>query len=583
MAAAALCPILFIGASTPQAGTDSAADLVGDFAAKVSTVAGSGVPGVKDGAAAHASFVYPMGVAVGTDGVVFVADTGGQRIRAIRNGTVTTVAGSATKYARAGMWILGGFRDGPAAQADFNDPMGLAVDSAGRIYVADTDNHCIRLIDHGNVSTFAGLCGYPGSIDGPANAARFDGPVTVAVDPSGGVLIADYGNGVRRIDRTGDVKTIIATKTATGVGASAVGSHIVYATDRNAIHILTGGVHVVIPDAANRQKDSLRPAMDADVGRPFMVAAADDDQIFITDEETGAIRYLDIYNGTVQFVAGPRVQDSSNDGTFFRNGSAAQAGFADSAGVAYDGHGHLFVADAGNRRIRSIGPLNLRGALIPSVALFPAQPAPAGAFRIAVIGSSIVWTNTIWDTSMEDVAEHDLDAMGRRVWVQPVRMAAVTVRDSLSYLDDVLGPTHGTDLAVLVLNDGMLEVEGVDWESVLSTQLAATNAKLKSEGIRLVVAYHPDAHDYRGPDFYRLDNGVGGGEAFIHYGISHDGVVAALKRSGVILLDMWPDFEAWQRAPDHSLLFGTDDKHLSVAGRRLFGKLLAKDVLTYVK
>jgi sugar lactone lactonase YvrE len=321
-----------------------------------------------------------MGVAVAADGTVYVADAGAQRIRAIRDGNVSTVAGSATKTARGGLWFLGGFGNGAASEAQFNNPTGVAVDSQGRIYVADSNNHCIRLIEHGVVTTYAGEPTQVGSSDGPPSNARFDRPISVAVDPKGGLYVADYGNGVRHIDAAGTVTTVIATKTATGVTVSPGVNHLVYAADRNSLRVLRSGVMVAIPSAGYREKGSAAPAMDADVGHPFMVTAADDERVFFTDEETGAVRYLDVYDGTVRLVVGPRYEDASNDAAAFRDGPASQAEVNDAAGVSFDDRGRLLLADAGNRRLRLISGLDLRPALMPNIDLIPAQTAPQAGF-----------------------------------------------------------------------------------------------------------------------------------------------------------------------------------------------------------
>jgi len=580
-ALAAVCVGALDGAASSQTGLANPTET--GFHATVSTVAGSGSFGTIDGPAAQASFVYPSGVAAGLDGAVYVADAGAQRIRVIRGGRVSTVAGSSTIRARAGLWYIGGFRDGPALNAQFNDPTGVAVDADGRIFVADSDNHCVRLIDHGLVSTYAGSPEDRGSTDGPLAAARFDRPMSVAIDPKGGLYVADYGNGVRHIDASGNVTTVIATQTATGVAVSPGANHWVFAADRDSLRILRGGL-VTIPSAGNRGPgSSSRTAMDADIGHPFMITAVDDERVFFTDEQTGAVRYVDVYDGTVRVIAGPHDEDMSNDSASFADGPAARAGLADAAGVTFDNRGRLLVADAGNRRVRLISGLNMRSALMPSVDLIPAETAPRGRFRIAVIGSSIVWTNTIWDTSIERALEDGLNDTGRKVWVQPIRMQATALHDSYTYLDEVLLPTHGADLVVLVLNDGMLQVEGPYWEDVIATRLPALNARLHAGGIRLVVAFHPMAWDYLGAAFPRLDRYTAGHEFVLDYGLTYDHMLHALRGTHVPMIDMWPEFEAWQRAPNHQPLYGTDDKHLTVAGREMMGRALAKDLSPYVK
>jgi hypothetical protein len=110
-----------------------------------------------------------------------------------------------------------GHRDGPAAQAQFDGPSGVAVSAEGVIYVADSRNHCIRKITDGQVSTLAGRPmsgGVGGYADGPGNRARFSGPASVAVAWDGSLLVADTGNHrIRRISREGLVSTVAGAET----------------------------------------------------------------------------------------------------------------------------------------------------------------------------------------------------------------------------------------------------------------------------------------------------------------------------------------------------------------------------------
>ena len=168
----------------------------------VSTLAGSTErDGYADGPADEARFRGPQGVAVDLEGNVFIADTGNHCIRKIsRDGAVSTLAGSAEGE--------GGHTDGAGDAARFSKPVALAVDIDGNIVVADTDNHCIRKVTpEGVVSTLAGptaLTSPTGNVDGPANQARFFSPYDVAIDMDGNVLVADYhNNSVRMITHTG--------------------------------------------------------------------------------------------------------------------------------------------------------------------------------------------------------------------------------------------------------------------------------------------------------------------------------------------------------------------------------------------
>ena len=164
---------------------------------KVSTLAGAGLPGFKDGAAAAALFSSPTGIAVDSKGNVYVADQNNDRIRLIAGGKVSTLAGSGT----------GGFKDGAAATAQFSDPSGVAVDSKGNVYVADQNNDRVRLIAGGKVSTLAGS-GTIGFKDGPAASAQFDTPIDLVVDTLGTVYVADQNNHSIRVITGGTVKTL---------------------------------------------------------------------------------------------------------------------------------------------------------------------------------------------------------------------------------------------------------------------------------------------------------------------------------------------------------------------------------------
>ena len=159
-----------------------------------------------DGAADTALFDSPWGVAIDALGRVIVADRDNHAIRRIASdGTVTTLAGGGGP----------GLRDGPGGQALFNSPSDVAVDEDGSIYVADTYNHRIRRIaPGGDVSTVAGG-GAVGRevrepsdpIDGAATEARFRDPVRLAFDPNGDLLIAEDSGHVRRLSTSGDVST----------------------------------------------------------------------------------------------------------------------------------------------------------------------------------------------------------------------------------------------------------------------------------------------------------------------------------------------------------------------------------------
>ena len=165
----------------------------------VTTLAGTGAAGFADGAGTTAQFNRPQGVAVDGSGNVYVADASNHKIRKITpSGFVSTLAGSDS-----------GFADGSAASAKFKFPSGVAADAAGNVFVGDLSNNRVRKITaSGMVSTFAGT-GAVGHIDGNGLNARFALPIGVALDNAGNLFVADaYNNIIRKISPTGFVSTL---------------------------------------------------------------------------------------------------------------------------------------------------------------------------------------------------------------------------------------------------------------------------------------------------------------------------------------------------------------------------------------
>lgn len=173
------------------------------FDGSTTTLAGTGRPGANNGPAADASFREPTSVAVAADGSILVADSLNDRIRRVTPaGEVTTEAGSG----------FPDFLDGPVLEARFAAPTGVAVSPAGVIFVADADNHCIRRIENGQVSTFAGTCRAPGFVDGSAKDARFNHPTDLWLLANGQLLVSEESShAVRQVAPDGQVTTLAGT------------------------------------------------------------------------------------------------------------------------------------------------------------------------------------------------------------------------------------------------------------------------------------------------------------------------------------------------------------------------------------
>ena len=209
----------------------------------VSTLAGlAGKPGREDGSGSAARFLAPLGIAVDGAGNLYVAEFASDIIRKITpEGEVSTLAGSAGNP---------GSTDGTGDNAHFRNPWSVAVDSTGDVYVADKSNFTIRQITPtGRVSTFAGFPGIPGDADGPGSYARFSDPHGVAVDSAGNIYVADTGNNtIRKINSFGMVKTLAGMAgragDADGIGNKARFSNIqsVAAGDGGNIYVLDGNI-----------------------------------------------------------------------------------------------------------------------------------------------------------------------------------------------------------------------------------------------------------------------------------------------------------------------------------------------------
>jgi len=266
----------------------------------VTTLAGSGAIGHADGQGTAASFNNPTGIAVDVAGNVYVADVSNNLIRKISpTGLVTTLAGSG----------LNGSANGQGTAASFSNPSGIAVDGAGNLYVTDLSNNLIRKITPGGLVTTLAGSGSSGSADGTGNAASFDQPYGVAVDATGNLYIADWGNNkIRKVTPTGVVTTIAGSGqpgSADGVGTA------------------------------------------ASFYRPFGLAVDQTGNIYVADTNNELIREI-TPAGVVTTVAGSGTKGAVNGQT------GNTTSFYQPTGIVADGAGDVYVADEFNDLIREI-------------------------------------------------------------------------------------------------------------------------------------------------------------------------------------------------------------------------------------
>lgn len=330
-------------------------------AGAVTTLAGTGgLAGYADGTGAAARFSRPSGLAVDGAGSVYVADSDNQVIRKISpSGVVTTFAGLAGTRGSA---------DGAATAARFNDPIAVAVDVSGNVYVADFTNNAVRSITPaGVVSTLAGTAGFAGAIDGVGTDARFSGPAAIAVDASGVVFVADSGNStVRRIDRDAVVTTMAASPPLTGAadgtgrdarftaprGVATDGAGNVYVADsgNNLIRKVTpGGVTTTLAGTPGLTGATDGPGASARFSLPVAVAVDGAGTVYVADYSNNTIRKI-TPAGNVSTLAGTAGTRGAT------NGTSAAASFNGPIALAVDGAGNVYVADSGNHLIRKITP-----------------------------------------------------------------------------------------------------------------------------------------------------------------------------------------------------------------------------------
>lgn len=332
---------------------------------EVSTLAGAvGEPGATDGVGPAARFNYPHGLAVTPAGDIIVADSFNHTIRRITpSGTVTTVAGLAGQS---------GPDDGTGPAARFNQPMGVAVDAAGNIFVADSSNITIRRITPaGVVTTLAGSPGKIGAVDGVGGAARFSPPSDVAVAPDGHLLVADIFNcAVRRIAPDGTVTTLAGTLGgpigwADGTGANAQFGYLTGITAD-----LNGNAYVVDLWHNNVRKITPAAVVTTLAGNGDSIGSADgpgDQARFyypsgVAVDNAGTVYVVDRLNYTLRRISAAGVVSTiagKAGVSAYADGPASESRLSVPQSIAVDSTGNVFFTEPRNHTIRRITPAGI--------------------------------------------------------------------------------------------------------------------------------------------------------------------------------------------------------------------------------
>jgi sugar lactone lactonase YvrE len=335
------------------------------------TAAGNGTQGYSGdgGMPTSAELNTPLGVAVDSAGNLYIADAVNNVIRKVTaaTGTITTVAGA------AGQGGFGG-DGGPATSALLGQPEGVAVDSAGNLYIGDTNNQRIRFVSAatGQITTIAGngTVGFSGD-GGTATSAELSFPDGVAVNSAGNLYIADSLNNVIRLVSagTGTITTIAGNSTAgfsgdggvptsaelnapDGVAVDSGGNLYITDSGNNRIRFVSAATGLITTIAGNGTagfSGDNGAATSAELNGPGDAVVDSAGNLYIADLVNNRIRFVSAATGTITTIAG-----SGTEGFFGDNGAATSAELSGPVSDALDSAGNLYIADANSNHIREV-------------------------------------------------------------------------------------------------------------------------------------------------------------------------------------------------------------------------------------
>jgi sugar lactone lactonase YvrE len=318
--------------------------------ATVSTFAGDGTDAYLDGPLLSAKFHTPIDVAISADGILYVADYNGRRIRKISGGQVSLLAGDGTF----------GSRNGAGDTAQFVDPYRIEVDPGGNVYVMDqADSRVRRITPSGVVSTYAGT-GVPGFKDGDATVAQFaDNMGGIAIGTGGSIYIDDTFNGrIRKISAAGQVSTFAGKETKGFVNGDT--SVAEFLNPNGILFDRQGNMYV-----ADNGNYCIRKITPAGIVSRFTGMGTNG----TGDGGPGVAQFYYINDmvmdkeGNLLLCDGDRIRKVTPTGevstiagstTGYADGDGLTAKFNYPAGLAIDAEGSLYVADAMNNRVRKV-------------------------------------------------------------------------------------------------------------------------------------------------------------------------------------------------------------------------------------
>jgi uncharacterized protein (TIGR03437 family) len=372
----------------------------------ITTFAGNNTGGfLGDAGAATAAELYnPLGMAFDSAGNLYIADSSNHRVREVAGGTITTVAGNGT---------AGYLGDSAAAtSAELDIPSGVAVDSSGNLYIADTDNYVIRKVAGTTITTYAGnySLGSGGTGDhGLAINAQLGNPTGLALNAAGDLYIADTSNNAIRIvtKATGIIALLsigsFNLKSPRSVAVDAAGN--VYIADTGNSRILK-----VAPVGSITKTTTLAgtsvvgysgdggPATSAELNNPAGVAVDAAGNVYIADTNNQRIRVVSAATGIISTVAGNGRSGYAGDG-----GPAASAQLSFPRVVLAAASGNIYVSDAQNNVIRLLTPAPPTIGGVVTASAFGGFKSIAPGTWIEIYGTNLASDSRDWSGAFSGV------------------------------------------------------------------------------------------------------------------------------------------------------------------------------------
>lgn len=456
----------------------------------VSLLAGRVSAGDENGLGRAAGFNAPQGMTTTPDGAVYIADTRNHTIRKVAlDGSVTVYAGSSG---------VSGSATGTVAEARFNGPAGIASDSLGNLYVADTGNHVVRRIaPDGVVHPLAGSAGLKGTTNGSGTAARFNEPLDLTVDRSGNVFVADSKNhSIRKITPTGVVTTFAGGaavsgfndgtgtaarfNTPSGIDIDSLGS--LYVADRlngTVRKITVAAVVTTFAGLAGNKGTTDGTGTAARFGEPAGLVVDASNQIIVSDLYYHSLRRI-TPSRVVSTLAGQAwLTDQSTILNFLPyggdvDGVGTVATFYLPSALALDETGSLYILDRGNNTLRKGTP----PALGPTISAHPASlnvPVNSPASFTVVAGGA---TSYQWQKNGDDIAGQTTDTLS---------FASAQSTDEGAYTVEVTDANGTTTSHAAVLR--VLTVPVITGEPVSQTVTAGQTATFTVQASGLYLTY----------------------------------------------------------------------------------------------